>query len=210
MNEEQIKQVAQSTEQAVVDVTQRQLAENVNKLRNKQSSFNNINLAVLTAGIVFIIVMGLFSYFIVAATNNSKQAVIAQVSEVKAGQSVIAANVSGLNETIENGNADIISSIDGVQSSVDKVQSSVAAVEEQNVKIAEQNKVIQSQNRAIQKSQTKVLNKVKTLKEALDAANATKLASYSECLSRSVIYITFTNADDSLSVKQSKCKFLLD
>ena len=202
MKEEQVKQVVESTEQAIVDVTQQQLAENVNKLRKKQFNFNN-NILVLIAGIVFIIVMGLFSYFIAAANNDNKEAVMAQISEVKAGQSVIAANVSGLNETIENGNADIISGIDDVQSSVDKVQSSVNAVEEQN-------KIIQSQNSAIRKNQTKVLNRVKNLKEALDAANANKLASYSECLSRSATYITFTNADDSLSVKQSKCKFLLD
>jgi len=206
MKEEQVKQVVESTEQAIVDVTQQQLAENVNKLRKKQFNFNN-NILVLIAGIVFIIVMGLFSYFIAAANNNNadsiKNTITESIGEVKAGQSVIAANVSGLNETIENGNADIISGIDDVQSSVDKVQSSVNAVEEQN-------KVIQSQNSAIRKNQTKVLNRVKNLKEALDAANANKLASYSECLSRSATYITFTNADDSLSVKQSKCKFLLD
>ncbi len=210
MKTEQVEQVVESTDQAILDVTQQQIADNVNKLRKKQRNFNNGSLAVLIAGIVFIVVMGMFSYFIVAASNNNKQAVMAGIDEVKAGQSVIAANVSGLNETVENGNADIISSIDGVQSSVDKVQSSVDAVEEQNIKIAEQNKVIQSQNGAIQKNQTKVLNKVKNLREALDAADAVKLARYSECLSRGVVYITFTNADDSLSIKQAKCKFLLD
>ncbi|MFZ9455709.1 MAG: hypothetical protein ACO27Q_10805, partial [Bacteroidia bacterium] len=120
-----------------------------------------------------------------------------------AGQSVIAANVSGLNETIENGNADVIAGIDGVQNSVTGLQSSVDAVKEQN-------KVIQSQNSAIQKNQTKVLNRVKSLKEALNAADSIKLARDSECLSRGVVYITFTNADDSLSVKQSKCQFLLN
>jgi heme/copper-type cytochrome/quinol oxidase subunit 2 len=108
-----VKQVVESTEQAMSRYhPMMQLAEHVNKLRKKQFNFNNTNLAVLIAGIVFIIVMGLFSYFIVAATNNNADAIKDTITESVGTQN---AAIMGLAETIENGDADIIAGIDGVQ-----------------------------------------------------------------------------------------------
>ena len=120
MNEEQIKQVAESTEQAIVDVTQRQLAENVNKLRKKQSSFN-YNIIIGFVGII-VLILALF------AANAKLNSAVDSIEDSNATLipviQAVDSNVMGLQEgvnAINDGIADIDASIGEVKESVSKI-----------------------------------------------------------------------------------------
>ena len=165
MKEEQVKQVVESTEQAVLDITQYRLAEDVNKLRKKQFNFNNTSLAVLIAGIVFIIVMGLFSYFIVAATNNNSN----EIQDTQdANTLTIVSAINAGDQNIVNGQADIIAGLDGVNTKVDEFGQQL-------------DDVVASNNKVIEETQ-KVAKKVDSLSSLLAKANKTTLHRYQSCL----------------------------
>ena len=120
MNDEQIKQVAESTEQAIVDVTQHQLAKNVNKLRKKHSF--NYNMIIGFAG-AFVLIITLF------AANLKLNSVVNTIKEDNAGTAaVVTGAVTGIQESIELGDADILSAIDSVETGIGEIKDSVAKI----------------------------------------------------------------------------------
>lgn len=136
MNDEQIKQVAESTEQAVVDVTQQQLAENVSKLKKKRS----FELNGLMIGLIVIVIVLFAGTWIQVSTlndikNNADSNTAAIINNQNEGFNTLESNSAGLYDAIAEGTNTVTTKLD----------ETAKAVEESNNKvIAEQRKTTEA------------------------------------------------------------------
>jgi len=136
MKDEQIKQVVESTEQAVVDVTQQQLAENVKKLKKKRS----FELNGLMIGLVVIVIVLFAGTWIQVSTlndikDNADSNTAAVINNQNEGFNTLESNSAGLYDAIA----------EGTNTVTKKLDETTKAVEESNNKvIAEQRKTTEA------------------------------------------------------------------
>lgn len=175
MNEEQIKQIVAATDNLIAQSINDAVAEQFKKQSKPKV---NINLII---GIVGLVVVGLMAFFIVAATNNNADAIKNTITESVGTQN---AAIMDLAETIENGNADVITSVNDLQgrvwtlqSAVTNIQSSVDAVKEQN---------------------TKIQDKVESLSQMTANADAKQIRKFEKCMANRYLNNPDSNTREDL------------
>ena len=178
MNEEHIKQIVAATDNLIAQSINDAVAE---QFRKQSKPKVNINLII---GIVGLVVVGLMTFFIVAATNNNADAIKDTITESVGIQN---AAIMGLAETIENGNADVITSVNDLQGRVWTLQSAVTNTQSS----------IDSTKDAVNKVEKKVDN----IAYLMTKANAQQMKRYAKCINN--------NQDLELQEQINTCKNLL-
>jgi hypothetical protein len=157
MKTEQIEQIVAATDNLIAQSISDAVAEQFKK-QNKTKPSTNTNMII---GIVvgFILILALF------AGNSKLNNVADTIKEDNAGTAaVVTGAVTGIQESIELGDADILAGLDGVQAGIGEIKDSVAKIPTKPVVITKAPTVSKEQ---------KYNNCVKWVNGAgLDAANA--------------------------------------
>lgn len=171
MKEEQIKQVTESTEQAIVDVTQHQLAKNVNKLRKNHFDFN-LNLIALFVAAIGIILT------IVLVGNSIKDNDDDNAASIGATQGAMTEQLMAIDDSIVVVDGKVASVVDDIAD----VKEQNATIIEQNTAVAEKQEVLEKKANSIIAQNNKIIKKANNLRELQLKANATQLSNFQNCL----------------------------
>lgn len=119
MKQEQVEQIVAATDNLIAQSISDAVAEQFNK--RKKHSFN-YNMIIGFAG-VFVLIITLF------AANWKLNSVADAIKQDNAGTAaVVTGAVTGIQESIELGDADILSAIDSVQTGIGEIKDSVAKI----------------------------------------------------------------------------------
>jgi len=157
MKTEQIEQIVAATDNLIAQSISDAVAEQFKKQNKTKPSINTNMIIGIVIG--FILILALF------AGNSKLNNVANTIKEDNAGTAaVVTGAVTGIQESIELGNADIIAGLDGVQAGIGEIKDSVAKIPTKPVVITKAPTITKQQ---------KYNNCVKWVGNAkLDAANS--------------------------------------
>lgn len=157
MKTEQIEQIVAATDNLIAQSISDAVAEQFKKQNKSKPSINTNMIIGIVIG--FILILALF------AGNSKLNNVADTIKQDNAGTAaVVTGAVTGIQESIELGNADIIAGLDGIQAGIGEIKDSVAKIPTKPVVVTKAPTVSKQQ---------KYNNCVKWVNgSGLDAANA--------------------------------------
>lgn len=121
MKQEQIEQIVAATDNLIAQSISDAVAEQFKKQNKTKPSINTNMIIGIVIG--FILILALF------AGNSKLNSVANTIKENNAGTAaVVTGAVTGIQESIELGDADILAGLDGIQAGIGEIKDSVAKI----------------------------------------------------------------------------------